>query len=310
MSHSAGINRFERSTQRGPFPASNRLEISARDAERLLHAAESLPLYDNQEFYSSDLQESVRERVRASCPEEFDGLVSMVRKQVAQWPYWVLVSGLRFDDGNRLFVAVNRAFGELVAPPYEKPRVQLVHYIQPSTDLRSARGGRESERLHTDTADWKEPVEWISMACIRPDRGGGGRTRILDVDSAREEVRTRLGETALNLLETQAVPWQLASYCGGGVDWRPVLTKSSICWRRYTIDLAVDVEGAALASELLELLEAFEEVITTTTRTADFSMFENQLLFSDNTRTIHSRTPISSDDTSDRLMIRGWIRAS
>jgi alpha-ketoglutarate-dependent taurine dioxygenase len=36
-------------------------------------------------------------------------------------------------------------------------------------------------------------------------------------------------------------------------------------------------------------------------------MREGDLLFSDNTRTVHARTPISQGAT-DRLMIRSWIR--
>ena len=286
------------------------IEVSPAVARELLQAAERLPLYDNQKFYSTELQSLVCEGVRQSCPEGFDNLVKSIKVQIGQWPYWVVVRGLQFDEGNRLFVAINRAFGELMAPPYQKPRAQLVHYIQPATDLKSSRGGRESERLHTDTADWKRPVELISMACVRPDRAGGGRSRILDVDTARDEVRQRLGEETLQLLETEPVPWLLADYCGGGVDWRPVLSKSSICWRRYTIELALELEGVGLSETMRSTLNAFEEVIATTARTADFLMHEAELLFSDNTRTIHSRTPVLAGDSSDRLMIRSWIRTS
>jgi len=313
MTQSADANILEQPVIQGPFPRSLGIEISPAHAGELLKSAQSLPRYDNKEFYSPDLQKFVHECVRASCPDEFDALINLIKEQIAQWPYWVLLRGIHFDDGNRLFVAVNRAFGELVAPPYEKPRAQLVHYIQPSTDIRSSRGGRESERLHTDTADWKAPVEFISMACVQPDRDGGGRTRILDVETVRDEVRNRLGDETLKLLQNEPVPWQLAAYCGGGVEWRPVLTKSSICWRRYTIDLALDAEGASLSNEMRSSLDAFEEVITATTRTAEFLMREGELLFSDNTRTIHSRTPVVDDasgQSSDRLMLRAWIRAS
>lgn len=310
MTQSADINGFEQTRLQGPLPRSGGIEISAAHAQALLKAAQRLPLYDNKEFYSPDLQRLVLERVRASCPDEFDGLIDLIKERVAQWPYWVLLRGLRFDEGNRLFVAINRAFGELVARPYEKPRAQLVHYIQPATDIPSPRGGRESERLHTDTADWKAPVELISMTCIRPDRDGGGRSRILDVETVRDEVKIRLGDETLKLMENEPVPWQLAGYCGGGVEWRRVLTKSSICWRRYTIDRALDTEGALVSNEMLTSLDAFEEVIMATPRTADFLMREGELLFSDNTRTIHSRTPVLAGDASDRLMIRGWIRAS
>ena len=292
------------------FPDSRRIDVSPALARELLKAAERLPLYDNKEFYSPALQMSVRDRVREACSDGFDWLVSLTRERITQWPYCVLVQGLSFDEGNRLFVAINRAFGELVAPPYEKPRAQLVHYIQPATDIHSARGGRESERLHTDTADWETPVELISMVCVRADREGGGRSRVLDIDAVRDEVKTHLGTDTLKLLETEPVPWRLAPYLGSGVKWRPVLGESSMCWRRYTIDLALDSAGVKLSDEMLRSLDAFEEVISATARTVDFLMREGELLFADNWRTIHARTPIAEGDASGRLMIRSWIKSA
>jgi alpha-ketoglutarate-dependent taurine dioxygenase len=292
-----------------PSPHTGRIDISPALACEFLKGAERLPLYDNKEFYSPALQTLVHDSIREACPDGFDWLVSLTKERIAQWPYWVLLQGLRFDEGNRLFVAINRAFGELVARPYEAPRAQLVHYIQPATDRPSSRGGYESERLHTDTADWEMPVELISMVCVRADRGAGGRSRVLDVDAVRDEVKTRLGPEILELLETEPVPWQLAAYRGGGVKWRTVLSESSMCWRRYTIDLALSSNGAKLSEEMLRSLDGFEDVVTATTRTVDFLMREGELLFSDNTRTIHARTPISDGIASDRLMIRSWIRA-
>jgi hypothetical protein len=291
-----------------PFPEHARVNVADTLARDLLRAAESLPAYDNQEFYSTSLQASVLENVRAAAPAAFDVLINDVKDRIAHWPYCALIRGLIFDPRNKVFVAVNRAFGELVARPYEKPRAQLVHYIQPSTDIMSARGGHESERLHTDTADWEPPVELISMVCVRADPGGGGRSRILDVDSIRSEVNELLGSATLEQLETEPVPWELASYCGGGVQWRRVMTETSICWRRYTIDLAIDSTGVKLSEDMLRSLEQFEAVISTTPRTLDFLMCEGELLFSDNRRTIHARTPIAAGPASDRLMIRSWIR--
>ncbi|MGH8487901.1 MAG: hypothetical protein ACREXS_03235 [Gammaproteobacteria bacterium] len=293
-----------------PFPETGRIEVPLALTSDLLKGAECLPLYDNKEFYSPALQRLVRDRIREACPDRFDWLIAQIRERIVRWPYCALVRGLRFDAGNRLFVSLNRAFGELVARPYEKPRAQLVHYIQPATDIPSSRGGRESERLHTDTADWETPVELISMLCVRTDPSGGGRSRVLDVDSVRDEVKNRLGIEALTRLETELVPWQLASYCGGGVKWRTVLTESSMCWRRYTINLALESGGAKLSDEMLTSLGAFEDVISSTPRTVDFLMLEGELLFSDNRRTIHARTPIADGNASDRLMIRSWIRAS
>lgn len=292
-----------------PFPETAKIDVASALASELLKAAERLPLYDNKEFYSPDLQEAVLNGIREASPGGFDWLVGIIKERIARQPYCALIRGLRFDEGNRLFVAINRAFGELVARPYQKPRAQLVHYIQPTTDIPSSQGGYESERLHTDAADWETPVELISMMCVRADRGGGGRSRVLDVDALRDEVKNRLGTEKLRLLETEPVPWRLADYYGGGLKWRAVLTESSICWRRYTINLALDSETAKLSDEMLILLDTFENVIGATTRTIEFLMREGELLFSDNTRTIHARTPITEGKSSDRLMIRSWVRA-
>jgi hypothetical protein len=292
-----------------PFPDTGRIDVSPAVARELKKGAERLPLYDNKEFYSPGLQMLVRDRIRQACPDGFDQLISLVRERIAQWPHCVLLGGLLFDEGNRLFVAINRAFGELVAPPYQKPRAQLVHYIQPSTDIASLRGGSETERLHTDTADWETPVDLISMMCVRADHLGGGRSRILDVETVRGEVKCRLGRQTLELLETEMVPWRLAPYWGGGVKWRTVLTKSSMCWRRYTIDLALESHGIRLSDTMSAALDAFEDVIASTARTVDFLMREGELLFVDNARTVHARTPIAEGAMSHRLMIRSWILA-
>lgn len=292
------------------FPDNAKLDVDAAAAREILAAAERLPQYDNREFYSTDLQAQVYASIRENLPEAFDNLIAEIKERLARWPYCALIRGLSFDEGNRVFIAINRAFGELVARPYEKPRAQLVHYIQPSTDMLSTRGGHESERLHTDTADWEPPVELISMVCVRADPEGGGRSRVLDLDTIRNEVKNNFGPATLEHLETEPVPWQLAPYWGGGVSWRPVLTKSSMCWRRYTIDMALGSTGATLSNDMLDALEKFEDLVATTPHTIDFLMREGELLFSDNRRTIHARTPISAGVNSDRLMIRSWIRTS
>jgi len=292
-----------------PLPEISRVEVPSALALELLAAAEALPLYGNEEFYAPALQLYVSEQIRRACPAGFTWLVGEIKKRLVERPYCVLAQGLQFDEGNRLFVALNRAFGELVARPYEKPRAQLVHYIEPATDISSTRGGHESERLHTDTADWETPVELISMICARADTGGGGRSRILDVDTVRAETLHRLGADMLKLLETEPVPWQLATYRGGGVKWRPVLGVHGLCWRRYTIDLALDSGLAELSEKMVTALDAFEATISATTRSIDFLMREGDLLFSDNTRTLHARTPVTSGG-SKRLMIRSWVRAS
>ena len=292
------------------LPETAKIAIPAALARDLLEGAERLPLYKNKEYYSPDLQAFVFAAVRDAYPDHFDWIIDLIKERVAQWPYCVLVQGLQFDQHHRLFVALNRAFGELVGLPYQEPRAQLVHYIQPRTDIRSMRGGLEVERLHTDAVDWQMPIDFISMACVRPDGGGGGRSRVLDLDAIRDEVKTHLGKDTLELLEREPVPWQLHECWGGGLKWRPVLSESSICWRRYTINLALDVNGAKLSDEMLALLDAFEKVVAASSHTIDFMMQARELLFSDNRKQIHARTAIAAGDASDRLMIRSWINAT
>jgi hypothetical protein len=277
-------------------------------ANALLRAAESLPRYENQDFYSTELQTSIYEHIRRELPSGFDWLIGEIRTRLARRPYCALVRGVHYDEVNRLFVGINRAFGELVARPYEKPRAQLVHYIQPATDRPASHGGQfETEKLHTDTADWDPPVKWISMVCVRADPDGGGRSRVLDIDTLREEVGARLGGRTLEFLTLEPVPWLLAPYRGGGVSWRAVLSEDGMCWRRYTIEMALASLGIELSPAMTAALDALEEVVTDTPGTLEFLMRENDLLFVDNHKTLHSRTPLADPMTSDRLMIRSWI---
>ena len=292
------------------LPDSVKVKVSPALSDDLLKEAQQLPWYDNREFYATSLQAYVHDQIRAHCRDGFDWLIGSIAERIAQWPYCVLIHGLCFDEGNRLFVALNRAFGELVALPYQSPRAQLVHYVQPATDIPSPRGGQESERLHTDTTDWEVPVDLISMVCMRADPNGGGRSRILDIDSVRSEVLRSLGADFLEVLETEPVPWQLADCFGGGLKWRTVVTKTGMCWRRYSINLALDSMEAKLSNNMLAVLDAFEKLLNSSTQTFDFLMREGQFLVSDNLRTIHARTPINNGATAERLMIRSWIRTS
>lgn len=294
-----------------PLPHSSTVSVPSSLSRDLLSAANRLPRYENQEYYDVELQKSVHDQIRECRPDGFDWLVDQVKATFRLRPYCALVEGLQFDEGNRLFVGINRAFGDLVARPFEKPRAQLVHYIQPATDLPASRGSLyESEKLHTDTADWDPPVKLISMVCVRPDVAGGGRSQVLDVDTLRNEVKKRLGQETLELLETEPVPWLMAPYQGGGLKWRPVITQTSICWRRYTIDLTLKSAGLELSADISAALESLETVIASTPGIIDFKMREGDLLFADNHKTIHSRTPISGGADSDRLMIRSWIQVA
>ncbi|MEM7063918.1 MAG: TauD/TfdA family dioxygenase [Cyanobacteria bacterium P01_B01_bin.77] len=288
-----------------------RLNIPTSLANDLLAAAESLPAYANEDYYSTELQIAIYQRVYQHCAEELDWLVKQVRELLNQQPYIALVSGLKFDKNHRLLVTLNRAFGVLVAGPYKKPRAQLIHYIQPATDRPSAKSGHYgTELLHTDTADWDPPVEIISMMCVRPDPHGGGNSLVLDIDSIRQEVINCLGSDVLQRLESEKIPWQLPSYRGGGFVQRPILTESTVCWRRYTIEQSVTAAGIQLSESFLTILDDFQALLANTSRTLEFPMCAGEILFLNNWRTLHARTYIENAKASDRLMLRSWILTS
>jgi hypothetical protein len=292
-----------------PLPESARIRIPSAVAADLLRAAESLPRYENRDFYSFALQAEVHAAIRDGAPASWSEVVGAIHERLSQRPRCALVSGLRFDDDNRLFVALSRELGDLVARPYQKPRAQLVHYIQPATDIAANVGpGFESERLHTDAADWHEPVRWLSMVCVRPDRNGGGASRFLELEALVEEAAERMDASLLASLESCAVPWQVAPYLGGGVVWDPVLGNGRLRWRRYTVDAAVRENGLELDASLVAALDAFGDVVESAASEAHFFMAPNDLLLMDNQRALHGRTPLTvGAEAADRLMIRSWV---
>ena len=91
------------------------------------------------------------------------------------------------------------------------------------------------------------------------------------------------------------------------MSWRSVLSEDSMCWRRYTIEMAVASLEIELSPAVRAALDALEDIVTDTPGTLEFLMRENELLFLDNHKTLHARTPLSNPLTSDRLMIRSWI---
>ena len=295
-----------------PLPDAAKLEVAPALARALLRAAESLPVYRDKDFYSTALQEEICAALRTASGDGFDDLVDEIRNRLAIEPHAVLLSGLTFDSGNRLFVGLNRAFGRLVAPPYQAPRAQLVHYIQPATDIKAVRQTThrtESERFHTDCADWPEPARIVSMVCVRPDPHGGGRSLVLDTAAIHQEVEERLGRDIVKLLERESVPWKTAKYRGGDVIWQPILGSPGIRWRRYTIDAALSEDGVEISPDLAEILDPLGELIDRSDRSVDFLMAAGELLFVDNHRALHARTPLDgSYKSSERLMLRSWIQ--
>ena len=297
------------------FPEAAIVTVPSTLAADLIGAAGKYPPAAPADYYDVLRQSRARDEIRAGCRDGFDRLVAEIDVRLATPPFSALVRGLAYDDSHRVFVAVCRSLGELISPPrdHHPTRAQLLHFIRPTEDLKSASGQALTERLHTDAADWPEPADVIAMICVRPDPGGMGRSRLLDVRSLRREIEAELGVDAVGVLEREAVPWQLADYLGAGVVHRPILTRDSVRWRRYTMEFALR-SGARIPDAITELLDPLERLIDGTPATFDFLLGAGDLLIMANHRCLHGRSPLGEPGLhradSGRLMIRSWIRAS
>jgi hypothetical protein len=295
------------------FPEAAIVEVPSSLAGDLVEAAERHPFAAPVDYYDVARQSRARDEVRAGSPDGFDWLIAQIVARLATPPFAALVRGVSYDASHRVFVAVCRSLGELISPPpsHHPRRAQLLHFIRPAEDLKAASGQALTEKLHTDAADWPEPADVIAMICVRPDPMGMGRSRLLDVVSLRRAIEAELGASAVELLEREAVPWQLADYLGGGVVRQPILTAENVRWRRYTMEFALRA-GAQIAPAVTELLDPLERLIEGSATTLEFLLGAGDLLIMANRRCLHGRTSLGDASgrsvPSDRLMIRSWIR--
>src|SRR5262245_58687747 len=297
------------------FPEAAIVEVTSSLAGDLFEAAERHPSAAPADYYDAARQSLARDEVREGCPNGFDWLVAQIMVRLATPPFSALVRGISYDASHRIFVALCRSLGELISPPpdHKPSRAQLLHFIRPAEDLKAASGQALTERLHIDAADWPEPADVIAMICVRPDPMGMGRSRLLDVLSLRRAIEAELGASAVELLEREAVPWQLADYLGAGVVHEPILTAGSVRWRRYTMEFALRA-GARISPAMTELLDPVEQLIEGSAATHEFLLGAGDLLIMANRRCLHGRTSLGDASghsvPSDRLMIRSWIRTA
>ncbi|MFT5164206.1 MAG: hypothetical protein ACI9FJ_002807 [Alteromonadaceae bacterium] len=300
-----------------PLPQSAIIKVTEKTANQLLTAAQELAEYANRDFYDASIQLKVRDHIRESCQDEFDALHQQITTQLQQPPYSVLVKGLKFDPHYRIFVALNRAMGLMVARPYDEktPRAQLIHHVEPQTDVNNQAkavksGAKLSEKLHIDAADRPVPVRFVSMQCVRADPKGSGRSRLLDSHGFRAMVSEgqsgHRAKESIRLLE-QPVPWKIVDYLGGGISWHPVLKDDCVFWRRYSIDAALAQDTVELADEMHKVLDIVDQLChNQAEHVYDFLLEPGDFLIVDNHRCLHARSAIDNPDTP-RLMLRGWV---
>lgn len=290
-----------------PFVESAQVSVPLQLAANLLYATKKIPPHDDKTLYDVRLQADVREAIRtASSDGAFDWVIEEIRRRLIRKPYCAYVTGLQFDEHNILLVSITGAFGTVVEP-YNQPWTRLVRYIQPSTDRSVSGWGVLNEELHTDGTDWPQPNDLTCLLCVRADQNGGGRSRLLDIDTILDDLDTGFGREAIDILHQEAVPWYIANELGGGVFRRPVYAENSIRWCRYTINIALENKQEFLSESISTSLSALEQVLKEAKGIIDFAMAPGGLLFVNNKRCLHARTTIKNPQYSRRLVLRTKI---
>ncbi|MFT4928943.1 MAG: hypothetical protein ACI8WB_005063 [Phenylobacterium sp.] len=316
-----------------PFPDSAILLVAKKTADQLLKAAEQLTEYANSDFYDPAIQLHVHDHIRGRCGQAFDDLLHQVKTILQQPPYSVLIQGLTFDQHYRVFVALNRALGLLVARPFDakSPRAQLIHHVEPKTDMNNRGKGAShaqsipdldppkkvdrklSEKLHIDGADQPDLIRYVSMQCVRADPTGEGRSRLLDSNSFRAILANanantnESGSDLIKLLEQNPVPWKVSDYFGDGVYWREILKQDLVFWRHYSIEQALAQPDVTVTDDIRQALAQVDELVNHNEQEVfDFLLAPGDLLIVDNHRCLHSRSAINNPNTP-RLMLRSWI---
>jgi len=255
-----------------------------------------LPAYGDKELRSTQLQGQLRAHVRDALPLEFDRLAEGMRGRLEQAPYVVHVTGLRYDERDLLFVALSSMFGDVV-DPYCHSRSQLVRRLSPACDRFVSGLGVASEALHTDGTDSPEPNDVTCLLCVRPDKNGGGRTRLLDIDTVRTKILPSVSAETVQVLTREPVPWRIADALGGDRVNAPVLTDCRLRWLR-------DAVAPPIPPSIDRALAEFEASLAASSEAIDFAMSTGSLLIMNNKRTLHARTTIADRANSERLVLR------
>lgn len=316
-----------------PVPNAAYVEVAPAVARRWLDAAASLPRFDPVRMYEPAVQRRLHAAVQASDPAALQQLVVAVETGLRAAPHAVVVRGLSWDPDDHLCVALNAAFGGLVAGRYHPPRSQIVHRLQVQTELTGDKGTmRGAESFHSDCATHARPADLLTMVCVRPDEGGGGSTRLLTTPQVRALLRARGGDELIDWFERTPLPfrildpgdgpryhdkaavirdylgWRGFDPRGEGVVRRPVLQGDRMLWSRYVIEHGFLLLGEQLDADARAALDLLSDALLDPPEQYDCPLRAGDLLLSDNLRTLHTRTPLTHDyASSTRLMLRCWV---
>lgn len=256
---------------------------------------------------SREGQRIVREAIREAAPGLFADVEQEIALRLERPPHFAVVRGLPGARASELLVAFSSGLGMLVEP-YRQSWSRVVRHILPSRD-KTVAGRVLNEFLHTDGTDWNRPNDYTCLFCVSPDGAGGGLSRIIGLEALCEGLDD---DRLLEEVSARELPWRVANELGGGLCWAPILAPAAtrIRWLRYTIDQSARDGLTDIDPDTEAMLERFEGSIERNENIIQFSLESGDMMFVDNQRCLHARTPIADPQRSGRDLRRTKVLRS
>lgn len=278
-----------------------RLDIPLSLVKKLSSAEKNIGNYEDKDLKDIAFQTRITSTLE-DIDHDFKVIVDRIRHSLLTKPYHVHITGLRPSD-QLIFIGLCTALGELV-DPYNQTWSTIIREIQPSTDRRMGKWGILNEHLHTDGTDWEDPNDLTSLFCVSLDQFRDGQSRIYDVDTLLDQL-SKSNKDMITILRGNLVPWKLADALGGQIIYLPILNDlDEIRWMRYSID-----EASALSNNELKImastLDDFEHFLDATKDLEyKIELSAGDIIFINNKKSLHARTPIRYPEQSKRILLR------
>jgi hypothetical protein len=158
--------------------------------------------------------------------------------------------------------------------------------------------------LHSDSANFPRPHEYVTLACVSARPGFGGESLLIPADTIVEELAADRQHAVLELLSEPVYPFLAGHKHSDEVVEAAILTRQDglqcVRYRRET--LAGGRRHRTLAPRYADALAVFEDVIGRAHLMQEFTLMPGDFWVLDNRRWLHGRRTFAVE--ADRLLKR------
>jgi alpha-ketoglutarate-dependent taurine dioxygenase len=161
--------------------------------------------------------------------------------------------------------------------------------------------------LHTDSQYRICPERYMALMVIRQASCGGGATLLLDFKNVLEEISSHAsGKELIEFAKKQKFPIAVPSIFQTSSEqkyiYSSLISDSPLIRYRYdTLKTGVALVNGDRAGESLDHLETLNTYIQSSSHQCTFNLAEGEIIFVDNHRFLHGRTPFTDHQ---RLLLR------